>query len=172
MGLKMELVAIKELIDKISGCTFANIDSVTYPRAGIRQETTGTRVLLFTNKTGSGYERMVRRRLIEAGKDPDNFVLSDLPWGERIPETPIISHRGELYLQAIVLAAGMSRCFLRDTEVNCCDFLPASRRSNQGLGDNSVFVRTYKLDSIIRIALMGEVVVADAHENTITPLSR
>lgn len=157
----MDLATLTMLLEQIRGCTFATIDSVTSPTKGIRCETTGTRVILFTNKTGSGYERMVRRRLTEAGKNPDDFVLSNLPWGERVPETPLIAHRGEMYLQTIVLAEGRSRCFLRDTEVNCSDFLPRRNRPNQGLGADSVLVRTYSLDNIVRIALMGEVLSAE-----------
>lgn len=160
------------LLSQIQGCTFANIDSVTYPRAGIRCETTGTRVILFTNKTGSGYDRMVRRRLEEAGKSPDNFTLHDLPWGERIPETPLIQHRGQLYLQTIVLDTGKSRYFIGNREVQPEGLLPP-RRTNQGLprGDE-VLVNTYKLSSITRIALMNEVLVGDAPTRSILSLSK
>jgi hypothetical protein len=168
----MDLATLMTLLEQIKGCTFATIDSVTEPTKGIRCETSGTRVILFTNKTGSGYERMVRRRLKEAGKNPDDFVLSHLPWGERVPETPLIAHRGEIYLQTIVLTEGTSRCFLRDTEVNCSDFLPRRNRPNQGLGADSVLVRTYNLNSIIRIALMGEVLVADAETASVMPLQQ
>jgi hypothetical protein len=156
----MEIEALQLLLDRVNGCTFATIDSTTKPMPGLRKVTTGTRVLLFTNKEGSGYEALVKRRLIEAGKDPRNFVLSDLPWGEKIPNTPIIANRGFYYLQTIVLKPGQSVGYVGNREVNIDDYCPP-RRTNQGLPkEDEVVVSTYRLDHIDRIALMGEVLVA------------
>jgi hypothetical protein len=156
----MEIEALQLLLARVNGCTFATIDSTTKPMPGLRKVTTGTRVLLFTNKEGSGYEEIVKRRLIEAGKDPRNFVLSDLPWGEKIPNTPIIANRGFYYLQTIVLKPGQSVGYVGNREVNPDDYCPP-RRTNQGLPkEDEVVVSTYRLDHIDRIALMGEVLVA------------
>jgi hypothetical protein len=89
-------------------------------------------------------------------------MLGDLPWGERIPNTPLIVCRGRYYLQTVVLEPGKSTCYLGDAEVDCKDFV-SSRRTNQGLSkDNEVVVATYRLDHIDRISLMGEVLVAHA----------
>jgi hypothetical protein len=154
----MELETLKLLLAQVDGSTFATIDSTTSPTPGVRKVTTGTRVILFTKE--NGYEEMVRRRLTEAGKDPRDFVLSDLPWGERIPNSPFIVCRGRHYLQTVVLEPGKSTCYLGDAEVDCKDFV-SSRRTNQGLSkDNEVHVATYRLDHIDRISLMGEVLVA------------
>jgi hypothetical protein len=156
----MELETLKLLLDQINGCTFAVIDSTTKPVPGVIKVTVGTRVILFTNKETNGYEEMVRRRFIEAGKDPSDFVLGDLPWGERIPDTPLITCRGFYYLQTVVLEPGKSTCYVGNEEVDPEDFLP-SRRTNQGLSkEDEVVVATYRLDHIDRIALMGEVLVA------------
>jgi hypothetical protein len=159
----MELETLKLLLDRIDECEYATLDSTTYPIPGLRKVTTGTRVLLFTNKNGvSGYGEMVKRRLIEAGKDPRNFSLGDLPWGERIPNSPLIICRGNHYLQTIVLEPGQSVGYAGNREVNLEDFV-TPRRTNQGLpkGDE-VIVATYRLDHIDRIALMGEVLVGNA----------
>jgi hypothetical protein len=166
----MDYDTLKLLVDKINGCSFATIDSVTYPLAGVRCETTGERVIMFTNKRCSGYDNMVRRRLVEAGKNPDDFVLSDLPWGERIPETPFIAHRDKIYLQTIVLQGGVSRYYIGNREVSPEGLLPSSR-TNQGLpkGDE-VKVHTFKLESIVRIHLMNEVLTADAPSRSILRL--
>lgn len=157
----MDYNALMLLLEKVNGCTFATIDSTTLPRPGLRKVTTGTRVILFTNKKVNGYGELVKRRLIEAGKDPRNFVLGDLPWGERIPDTPVIIHRGLHYLQTVVLEPGQSVGYIGNREVDLEDFIP-HRRTNQGLpkGDE-VLVATYRLDHIDRIALMGEILIAD-----------
>jgi hypothetical protein len=155
----MDIEALQLLLDKVNGCTFATIDSTTYPTPGLKKVTTGTRVLLFTNKKVSGYGELVKRRLIEAGKDPRNFVLNDLPWGERIPDTPLIGHRGNYYLQTIVLKPGQSVGYIGNREVNPADFV-SRPRTNQGLPkDDEIIVAAYRLDHIDRIALVGEVLV-------------
>lgn len=157
----MEYESLKLVIDKIEGADFALIDSTTYPRPSLRKVTVGTSVLLFTNEGGSDYERLVKRRLLEAGKDPRDFVLSDLPWGQRVPNSPFIYNHGMYYLQTIVLEPGLFTCYLGNREVDLNDFVP-SRRTNQGLPrKDEVIVSTYRLDHIDRIALMGQVLVAD-----------
>lgn len=163
----MEYDTLKTLLDQIEGCTFATIDSVTYPEKGLRKETKGTRVVLYTNKNGSGYEKKVKRHLIEAGKDPSDFVLQDLPWGEKIPNTPFIISRGEYYLQCIILEPGQSNYFIGNRPVDA-SYAIKPRRTNQGLAPGSeVIVSTYRLSSIVRIAAMGEVLTADAKTKSI-----
>src|SRR3990167_9195349 len=83
-------------LSAIRGCTFASLDTTTSPRPFYEVVRKNEGVLLFANQEGSGYERMVRRRLEEAGKDPAGFVLGDLPWGERIVGSPLFSHKGKL----------------------------------------------------------------------------
>jgi len=152
----MELAQLQELLSRIKGCTFASLDAETVPKPGIHKIVTGERVMLFTNKQTSGYENMVRRKLIQAGKNPDNFVLSELPWGERVPGTPLIYHEGRHYLQTILLAPGEANYFIGRHKVNPEDVGIKERRTNQGLPKgNEVLVSTYALDSITRIVLMG-----------------
>jgi hypothetical protein len=167
----MDFTTLQTLFSNIEGCTFATIDSETKPTAGIRCVTTGERVILFTNKKVSGYEQMVRRRLEAAGKNPDNFVLSDLPWGERIPNTPFITHNGRHYLQCIVLAPGDSRFFIGDTEVNPDDLGLGKRSLNQGLSNaDAVVVHTYAIENITAIRAAGEDLVADKSTRSVLRL--
>lgn len=162
----MELFPLQNLLDKINGCTFASIDTVTEPSNGIKKVTKGERIILFTNKKSSGYENMVKRRLEEAGKNPDDFVLGDLPWGKRLPNSPIIENNGMHYLQCVRLAEGQARYFIGDREVRDPSGLGLrQRRTNQGLpkGDE-VEICCYRLDRIERIALMGEMLVSEDND--------
>lgn len=143
----MNIEAIYDILASIRGCTFATLSAETRPIAGIRHVVEGQRVMLFTNKHSSGYENMVKRRLASVGKNPDDFVVGDLPWGERIPETPMIRHRGEIYLQTILLAEGVSKYYLGLREINPDDF-GLKRKPNQGLGERSVIVNAYNIKSI------------------------
>lgn len=158
----MERFVLENLLDKINGCTFANIDAVTEPSNGIRKETTGIRVILFTNKKSSGYENMVKRRLAEAGKNPDNFSSGDLAWGEQVPNSPLIEHKGKVYLKCVLLAEGQSKYFIGDREISGNGLGLRGRWPNQGLPpSDTVNVATFNLKSIKKITLMGETLTAD-----------
>ncbi len=156
----MDYDILKNLLDRIEGCTFATLDSTTYPKKGLRCETKGTRVIMFTNKKVSGYGNMVKRRLEAAGKNPADFVLGDLPWGTRVPDSPLIEHKGVYYIQTIVLSPGESVYSVGGRQVNPSSFGINPRRTNQGIPQpDEVIVSTYKMESIDRIVLMGEEVV-------------
>lgn len=158
----MELEALELLLQKVECAAFATMATTTYPIPGLKKVTAGTRVILFTNTQGkSGYEEIVKRRLIEAGKDPRNFVLGDLPFGERIPNSPLIVHRGVYYLQTIVIEPGQSTYYTGNREIDPTGLLP-SRRTNQGLPkEDEVIVRTYRVDNIDSISLVGEILIAN-----------
>lgn len=146
------------LLSSLRGATFASIDTETMPTLGIRKVTKGTQVLLFANTKSSGYESMVKRRLAEAGFDPDSFTVGELPFGERVDDLPVIVYNDNHYLQTIVLREGSSECFIGSTPVDCSILkMPRSSNRSQGLpSDKTVKVATYKLDSILEIRLLGE----------------
>lgn len=170
----MDKTVLENLLLEIKGCTFATIDAVTQPAVGYTKTTTGLRVLLFTNKYFSGYEAMLRRRLIAAGKNPDNFSLGDLPWGTRIPETPLIEHKGEIYLQCIELAPGRERITSNITgnEFTAEQLGLKEHHKQIGLSDSDkVIVRCYNIENITRIALLNEELTAEAPKRAILRLN-
>jgi hypothetical protein len=64
----MEREILSALLAQIKGCSFANLDTETVPTPGIRKIVTGQRVIMFTNTNCSGYENMVKRRLLKPVK--------------------------------------------------------------------------------------------------------
>lgn len=160
----MERAVLENLLREINGCTFASIDTIKLVSPGITKETTGKRIILFTNKKSSGYENMVRRRLQEAGKDPREFVSGDLPWGTQVPNSPLVEHKGKVYLKCIDLTEGQAKYFMLGEEVeDPSGLILRERRShpNQGLPlASQVNVSCYDLQNIVRIALMGETLVS------------
>lgn len=155
----MDLPLVLDTLSNINGCTFASLDAETYPVPGIRKSVLSERVLLFTNQKTSGYENMVRRRLVSVGKNPDNFALSDLPWGNRIPGTPLIEHRGKYYLQTVLIAPGLVKYTSSATgrEIDPRAYGIKHKRASQGLPvGEDVIVLTYKLESILRLRVLGE----------------
>lgn len=153
----MKQQELEAVLRRVNGATFAAIDSKTSPSEGLTKIKTGENVLLFSNKKGSSYERMVHKRLQSIGKDPTTFKVGDLPWGKRIYGTPLIRHNnGRLYLQAIIIGEGEERFFIRGVEISRPNWLRKCAPSNQGLPhDKAVKVRCYSLDSIEAIRIFG-----------------
>lgn len=154
----MDLTVLLSLLKSFEGATFATLDAETHPQPGVRCVMTGERVIMFTNQNGSGYENMVKRRLVEAGKNPDSFTCGDLPWGERVPNTPIIMHKGEPYVQVIILSFGQRRYFIGEAELTAEQLgIERPRDEKQGLDKESqVHCRVYKLEHITSIRMLGQ----------------
>lgn len=146
-----------DLLSRVKGCTFAALDAETKPSPGVRKVTMNEQVLLFSMRSGSGYENMVKRRLEEIGRDPNGFSVGDLPWGTRIDNTPCISHNDKIYVQMVVIRSGTSECFVGSRKVDCAAFGKKSSGYGQGLPDDRrVVIHTYCLDNIVRLTLLGE----------------
>lgn len=169
----MKLAQIHALLDQIQGMSFAGMDTITEvklkggkknPHLGrVTKHTTGNHVMLFTNKKSNAYEAMVKRRLEAEGKDPKSFTLGQLAWGTRVPDSPLIEHKGKFYIQTIFIKGGSSEFFLDNKPIAKSDIQGFEEQEvtsgRQGLEDeNTVVVRTFALDSIREIRLMGETV--------------
>jgi hypothetical protein len=166
----MKFESIKNVLDGVNGATFAGIDTVTKPmlRGGqknplqgrVTKKTEGAVVMLFTNKLTNAYESMVKRRLEQEGKDPSTFELKPRAWGQRIPNTPFVEHKDEKYLECIFIKGGRSAYFIDGQEVpkDAIQGLPEAESNEQAQGglDNKVIIRTYALNSIEQIRVLGE----------------
>lgn len=163
--------AIMAALANVSGASFIAIDTLTTealkggkknPMQGrVTKTTTGSSVMVFQNKNGSAYAAMVERRLAAEGKDPKDFELKPRTWGERIKNTPFITHKGELYLEVIFLKAGKSTFFLDGKEIARDDIegiekTPPAEGAQGGLSeDRQVVIRTYKVESITGMRVDG-----------------
>jgi hypothetical protein len=130
----------------------------------IKKITEGNVVMIFKN--GEGYKNMVNRRLEKQFDDlgmttvelferiaDKNFEPGPRPWGTRIEDSPIISHRGKLYLECIFIKAGKSKYFLDGEEIakERITGLPDKKEGRQGGLIDKVVVRTFALESIIKV---------------------
>ena len=158
---------------QVSGAAIGSIDAETKitltggkknPQQGrVTKKTEGGNVMFFTNTNSNAYNNMVKRRLAAEGKDPEGFVLSKLPWGERIAETPFIQHNDKLYVQVVYLQAPKAvKYFLDGVEIakNAIQGLPSSEmsESSQGGLNNKVILRTYMLENLRKLK-MGDLSV-------------
>ncbi len=154
---------------KLDGCAIGSITTETKvdllggkknPMKGrIKKFAEGGNVMFFTNSKDSAYRKMVCKRLAKEGKNPASFSLSPRVWGERIPETPFIQHKGKFYLEAIFLSSPKSiKYFLDGEEIakeNIEGLKPASAKTGQGGLEDQVVIRSYKLESIKNIQMGG-----------------
>lgn len=130
------------------GCTPVMIDTEKL-EGGIRKVTQGSKVLLTSSSNFSAYGYLVKQALVKAGKNAADFVLQDLPWGKRVPDSPLIEHKGKFYVQTILLEPGDTKYYIGDTEVTAEQLHIAPRRTNQGLKrEDEIIVNTYALDSV------------------------
>ena len=165
----MDINIAKKLLENVSGASFVGIDTLTnVPLKGgkknaqqgrVQKRVTGSSVMVFQNKKINGYDAMVKRRLVNEGKDPASFELSPRAWGNRIPNTPFVEHEkdGEMryYLEVIFLKAGDVEYLLDGKVVSKDEIvgLPEKREGEQGGLDNKVVVRSYSLDSIVKLRI-------------------
>ncbi len=105
------------------------------------------------------YEAAVNRQRGREEKAGD-FQACSRQWGERIPGTPIVEHKGKTYLSVKV-----ERCLWRRFETidtaelidpaELDPFMPAKAGSRQGI-DREVIERTIAIDSIVSIRMNGQ----------------
>lgn len=183
------MTKIDKLFSALNGCSFAGLDTETEvkvtknmpgsprgklaipnPHYGrVTKRVTGSRIMVFGNVHSNGYENMVKRRLEKEGKDPGEFVLSERKWGERLKGTPIVKKvesdgSTSYYLEAIFMSPGKVEYFLDGvTPVDKDDVIGISQgktnSSAQGGLEDLVQIRTFKMDSILKIRADGLTVI-------------
>lgn len=156
---------------KVNGVKMASIDTKTKvhlkggqsnPLQGkVSKLTLGSSVMLYSNTASNGYETLVKRRLAEEGKDPEQFKLGVRPWGERVPGTPIITHKGKVYIEVVYLKPGVTTHVDDNSQELKVDQIPGYpetvvTETSQGGLDNKVIIRTIAMDSLINIRIDGQ----------------
>lgn len=162
---------IVETLKKVSGATFASLDTTTpvtlkggkrNPHQGrVLKVTSNLNVMVFSNTNCSGYVNMVRRNLEKEGKDPNSFIPQPSQWGKHIANTPLFEHNDKMYVQAIIRKPGKVEYLLDGNPIDpeYIEGFPEDRKTNQGLSEeNDVQVRRYNIENIDRIRILGEVI--------------
>jgi len=85
-------------------------------------------------------------------------------WGKRIDGTPFVEHKGKTYLECIFLKPGKSTYYLDGQVIEKKDIigLPEKKEGDQGGLKNKVIIRTFALDSIMRVRKSGQEIVGPA----------
>mgnify|MGYP003654827624 CR=1 FL=1 len=152
----------------INGNTFINIETMTAVSDLIKPKSNPfngamkmniSNVQIFQNKNGSSYEAKVKRELSKEGKDAEAFKLQPRVWGERIKNTPLVTHKGEFYLEVMFHnKVGKTKYLHEGKEISPKTIKPHRRAKKEGsqggLSDeNKVTIRSYKVASIQSITI-------------------
>ena len=165
----MDYNTAQKVFGGLAGGTFVGIDTETVvkltggkgnPQQGrVTKRMTGAQIMVFTNENTNAYDAMVRRRLAAEGKDPDSFELGPRAWGTRITGTPFVEHKGEYYLETIFMRPGEVEYRLDGQPITKDQIQGLVERDHnpdaQGGLDNTVVIRTFRLDSIIGLRARG-----------------
>lgn len=105
------------------------------------------------------YANSVNNRRNKEGKDTD-FVAKPRVWGTRIPGTPCVEHKGNLYLETRFLKTANVEYI--DTKGNPVSktvlepFLQKSKKTSRQGVDEVVILRDYKLENIVGMNFLGD----------------
>jgi len=131
----------------------------------VEKLTENSNIIIYANSEKSGYAEMVKRRMLEEGKDPEEFQLKPRQWGVRIDQTPFITHNDKNYFECIFVSPGKSSYFLDGEPIDKDDIegldaptalSEVKEDTQQGGIENKVIIRTYGLESIVSIKLKNE----------------
>ena len=155
--------SISVMLKDLSGNTFIGLTTETTPKltGGMKNPQQGrvtkrvvSSVQIFTNQNVNAYRNKRNKNREAAGNDTP-FELSPRAWGERIANTPFVTHKGNDYLEVIFNSVISTEFFLdgKSIEKDSIQGLPKSRPAAE---TDDVVIRTYKLESIQELRAFGE----------------
>ena len=165
---------IKEQLNNFKGSQIIGIDTLTVveltggksnPQQGrVKKLVEGSKVMVF--KSGKGYFNMVTRRLKKQAEGMEMTTVrlfeaisgagwqpGPRQWGERVSNSPFVQHKDKTYLECIFIQGGKAKYFLDGMEIAKEEVigLKGKVEGEQGGLADKVIVRTYSLDSIIKV---------------------
>lgn len=161
-------ITAEKVLNQINGSGFVGMSTRTQvkltggkknPQQGrIEKLHEGATVMCFTNKNQNGYENMVKRRLTKEGINPDVFKLGKRVWGERVPNTPFVEHKGGTYIEVIFIKSGKVSYLQDGQPIKKADIegLPVESEGGQGGLKDKVQIRTFALKSILSFRYGGQ----------------
>lgn len=171
--MTLTLTVAEQLFANVNGASFVGIDTLTdvkltggkkNPQQGrVTKRMNGASVMVFQNSKSNGYDNMVKRRLEKEGKAPGSFKLSPRKWGQRIPNSPFITHEkdGETlhYLEVIFLRPAKEILYFLDGVTIAKDAIVGLKPTPESTGQaglhDQVTIRSFKLSSIVKVRIDG-----------------
>ncbi len=167
-----------EMLKGLKGTTFATLYCDSEPKlkcpktknkhmqGRIRKQSTVNCTLGFI------YANSVNRQRVREDKEGD-FTPNKRKWGVRVPQTPLVHHNGNWYLETKVEKVYDTRYLLDGKVVDrseIAEYLAQSSKQPQQELDKEVILRDYKVDSIIAATINGkQYVIDERNDMCLTP---
>lgn len=169
-GLMVPEMSREDFVDMVvqtKGARFASIVATTDARVkkggndgsvnpNFKDTVKTSKALVILNHN---YTNSVNNQRGREGTDED-FVAEPRRWGERIPGTSFVEHKGTLYLEVKVEKSlgyeyfvGSTGEHLSKDEVH--NFITARKESGRQQVDNPVILRDYKVDNLQYVTMNG-----------------
>lgn len=154
---------VSVMLRDLSGNTFIGLTTETTPKltGGMKNPQQGrvtkrtvSSVQIFTNQNVNAYRNKRNKNRKAAGNDKP-FELSPRTWGERIVNTPFVTHKGNDYLEVIFNKVISTEYFL-DGESIDKDSIQGLPKSRPASDTDDVVIRTFKLESLRELRAFGE----------------
>ena len=172
----MKYETLSSVVESVKGSTFAGLTTRTKVKLKggkknpmqdrVTKKTSGANVMIFSSVECSAYEGMVKRRLEKEGKDPTTFTVKPRAWGNRVGKTPFIEHKDKHYIEVFFVSPGKTTYYLDDKEIDVDDIEGLTTKvesdTSQGGLEDKVVIRTFSLDSIEEIRMMGTTITKES----------
>jgi hypothetical protein len=166
-----KMAKIQDIVDSvmsIRGCSAATLTFKTVPtmnKGGRKDKVTGEypnkylgrveKISTINGMVGANYANAVRK-----ATEDESFEPGPLPWGERVGESPLITHKGNLYLQIVKPNWGKSE-WLVDGRKATDDEIEEIKTYLPNKAEQEVVVRAFNLNGVQRAAIGGKVLTFD-----------
>jgi hypothetical protein len=157
---------IVSVFSKLRGCSFISVDTTTAVSLSggknnpmkdrVTKVVKGQSVIVFENRNTNGFQNMINRRLISENKNPD-YKVGGRVWGMKVPNTPVVEHNGQFYLEFVILSSGTVNYYLDGQSILWKDIIGTKpvTTANQNLS-SQIELRCVKVENINKIKAFGK----------------
>lgn len=170
----IEYERLRELVSGIKGTSFAGLSTLTQVKlpggkknsmqGRVQKVMENANVIIYSNSSNNGYAEMVKKRMLNEGKDPNEFQLKPRAWGTRIGNSPFIEHNGKHYFECMFISPGTVTYLLDGKPVDKSEIegleiekeKSEAYEASQGGIEEKVVLRTFALESITKLKIRNE----------------
>ena len=162
---KLSLIGLQDILLNFKGYSFAGLQTLTDARAKKTDNPFKNKIVLKESQLLVNVGFHYSNSLVSQAKRENvstDFDVQPRKWGIRLPNSPLVEHKGNYYLEAKVENVFQTR--FTDVDGNELDkqdvlpFLPKKRESaTQDRLEKKVYLRDFKLSSIQKFAFDGKI---------------
>ena len=162
---KLSLIGLQDILLNFKGYSFAGLQTLTDARAKKTDNPFKDKIVLKESQLLVNVGFHYSNSLVSQAKRENvstDFDVQPRKWGIRLPNSPLVEHKGNYYLEAKVENVFQTR--FTDVDGNELDkqdvlpFLPKKRESaTQDRLEKKVYLRDFKLASIQKFAFDGKI---------------